>query len=159
MDALAAQRIQIGRQRRHQGLAFTGAHFGNIAVVQHHAADQLHVEWPHAERTVCCFAHYGESLGQQLLQRFAIRHPALEFLGPGAQARIVERLDALLQCIDLLDSPAVLPQQPLVSATEDAGQKIGQLVLLQGIRVTGSFARVSGPTLGKAGILSAREAI
>jgi hypothetical protein len=37
------------RQRGDQGLALAGAHLGDLALVQHHAADQLHVEVAHAE--------------------------------------------------------------------------------------------------------------
>ena len=158
VHTLAAQRVQVGRQRRHQRLAFTGAHFRDVAVVQHHAADELHVERPHAERAARRLAHHGEGLGQQLVQRFAVGHAPLQFLGPGAQARVVERLDALFQRIDLLYGLSVLPQQPLVTAAEDTGQKTGQLVLLQGFGLTGPYARASGPALGKAGILSVRKA-
>jgi hypothetical protein len=34
VHALAGQRIQVHRQRGGQGLAFAGAHLGNLAVVQ-----------------------------------------------------------------------------------------------------------------------------
>ena len=48
VDALADQRVQIHGQRRHQRFAFARFHFGNLAFVQTHAADQLHVEMTHA---------------------------------------------------------------------------------------------------------------
>ncbi len=47
MHASAADRIEIGRQRCDQGLALTGAHLGDVAIVQHHAADQLNIERSH----------------------------------------------------------------------------------------------------------------
>ena len=47
--ALSGQRIQVGRQSRHQSLAFTGAHLGDAPSMQRHATDQLHIEVPHAE--------------------------------------------------------------------------------------------------------------
>ena len=49
MDALARQRIQVNGKRRHKGLAFTGAHFGDLAFMEDHAADKLHVERAHAQ--------------------------------------------------------------------------------------------------------------
>ena len=44
VDALAGERIEVDRKRCHQRLAFAGLHLGDVALVQHHAADQLHVE-------------------------------------------------------------------------------------------------------------------
>ena len=43
MCALAAQCVQVDGQRRHQGLALTGLHFCDFALVQHHAANHLNV--------------------------------------------------------------------------------------------------------------------
>ena len=48
MHAIATQRIQIGRQCRNQRLALTSPHLGDVAVVQNHAANQLHIERAHA---------------------------------------------------------------------------------------------------------------
>ena len=52
MHTLAGQRIQVGRQGRHQGLAFTGAHLGDLALVQGDATEQLLVEMPQADGAV-----------------------------------------------------------------------------------------------------------
>jgi hypothetical protein len=53
VHALAGQRVEVDRQRRHQRLALAGAHLGDLAVVQHHAADELDVEVPHAAARAC----------------------------------------------------------------------------------------------------------
>ena len=71
MHALAGQRVQIRGQRRDQRLAFAGAHLGDLALVQHHAADQLHVEMTQAERAARGLAHGRERLGQQVVERLA----------------------------------------------------------------------------------------
>jgi hypothetical protein len=42
---LPVKRVEIDRQGRDQRLAFTGAHFGDLAFMQNHAADQLDIEW------------------------------------------------------------------------------------------------------------------
>ena len=47
VDAAPGEGIQVNRQGRDQGFPFTGFHLGNLALVQHHAADQLHVEVAH----------------------------------------------------------------------------------------------------------------
>ena len=52
--------VQVGRQRGDQGLALAGAHFGDLALVQHHAADQLHIEMAHAQHPAGRLAHQGE---------------------------------------------------------------------------------------------------
>ena len=60
VDALSTDRVQVGGQCRHQGLTLAGTHFGDIAIVQYHAADELHIEWPQAEGAQRCFSGYRE---------------------------------------------------------------------------------------------------
>ena len=62
MHTTAGQGIEIGRQGGHQGLALARLHLCDLPVVQHHAADQLHVEMAHAQNALACLAHYRESL-------------------------------------------------------------------------------------------------
>jgi hypothetical protein len=62
LHAVAGQRVQVRRQRGHQRLALAGAHLRDLAVVQHHAAHQLHVEMAHAQRALAGFAHHRERL-------------------------------------------------------------------------------------------------
>jgi hypothetical protein len=85
VHALAGQRVQVDRQRRGQRLALAGAHLGDLAVVQHHAADQLHVEVAHAEHALAGLAHHGEGFGQQVVERLARGHALAEFVGLAAQ--------------------------------------------------------------------------
>ena len=47
VDALAGQRVEVGRQRRDQGLALTGLHLGDVAEVQRRATHDLDVEVAH----------------------------------------------------------------------------------------------------------------
>ena len=70
VDAFAFERIQICRQRRDQRFSFTGLHFGDPALVQNDAADELHVEVPHVQDAFAGFAHDGESFRQNVLERF-----------------------------------------------------------------------------------------
>ena len=50
VDALAGDRVEDRGERRDEGLALAGAHLRDLALVEHDAADQLHVEVAHAER-------------------------------------------------------------------------------------------------------------
>ena len=72
MDALAGERIEIDRKGRDQRLAFAGLHLGDVALVQHHAADQLHVEMALAEGALGRLAHGGEGRHQQVVERLAV---------------------------------------------------------------------------------------
>ena len=72
VDALAVERVEVGRQGRDQRLAFAGLHFGDPAAVEHHAADQLHVEVPHVQHAAAGLADDRERLGQQVVERFAV---------------------------------------------------------------------------------------
>ena len=47
MHALAGQRVEEYGERRHEGLAFARRHLGDLALVEHHAAEQLHVVVDH----------------------------------------------------------------------------------------------------------------
>ncbi len=89
MHALALEGVQVGGQGRHQRLALAGLHLGDAALVQHHAADQLHVEMALAQRPLGRLAHHGERLDQQVVQGLAGSQTLLELVGLGAQGLVV----------------------------------------------------------------------
>ena len=64
VDALALERVEIGRQRRDERLAFAGLHLGDPALVKNGAADQLDVEVPHAQHAAAGLANDGEGFRQ-----------------------------------------------------------------------------------------------
>ena len=72
MDALAFERVQVGGERRDQRLAFAGLHLGDAAAVQHHAADELHVEVPHVQHAPAGLADDGERFDQQVVEGGAV---------------------------------------------------------------------------------------
>ena len=84
MHAFARERVEIDRERRDQRLAFAGAHLGDGALVQHHAADQLHVEMALAERAPRRLAHRGEGGREQIVERLAGGELVAELLRAGA---------------------------------------------------------------------------
>ncbi len=81
MHALPRQGIQVDSERRHERLAFTGAHFSDLAVVQHHTANQLDVEVAHFQHTPAGFATHSEYFRQNIVQRRAVSDARLEFRG------------------------------------------------------------------------------
>ena len=73
MHALAGEGVEIHRQRGDQGFTLTGLHFGNAPVMQHHAANQLHVKMAHAEHALGGLTGDGKGFFQQGVELFAIR--------------------------------------------------------------------------------------
>jgi hypothetical protein len=72
VHALAGERVERDGERAGEGLALAGAHLGDLAVVEHHAADQLHVEVAHAHRAPADLPREREALGQEVVQRLAV---------------------------------------------------------------------------------------
>ena len=91
MDALAGERVEIDGERRDQRLAFAGAHLGDRAFVQHHAADQLHVEMALLQRALGRLAHGGEGGNGEIVERLAGGELGAERLGLAAQLLVAQR--------------------------------------------------------------------
>ena len=121
VHALAGERVQVGGQRGDQRLALAGLHLGDPARVQHHAADQLHVEVPHVEHAAAGLAHDGEGLGQQVVERGAAGEPLRgtrrswprSWLSVSARDRRLERVDRLDDRTDPLQLALVLRAEDL----------------------------------------------
>jgi hypothetical protein len=123
VHALAFERVEVGRQRGDERLAFAGAHFRDLAQVQHHAADQLHVVMAHAEHAARGFAADGEGFGQKLVERFALRRRVLELRRLRLEFGVGQRLHLRFERVDLLDDAPELAEQAFVTAAEDAGKQ------------------------------------
>jgi len=78
VDAFAGQGIEVDRQSRNQRFAFTGFHFGDPALVEDNAADDLDRVMFHFQDAPRCLADRGEGFRQDVVQRFASGQPGLE---------------------------------------------------------------------------------
>ncbi len=125
VGAGSGQRVQVGGQRRDQRLALAGPHLGDLAGVQHHAADELHVEVPQAERAPRRLANHRKCLGQQVVQHLARGQLLAELAGLVGKVGVGERLQRGLEGVYLPDDTVVLADEPLVAATKDSGKPIG----------------------------------
>jgi hypothetical protein len=119
VDALAGERVEVGGQRRDERLAFAGLHFRDLAAVEHHAADQLHVEVPHVERAPPGLADDGERFGQQIVERLPLLEPQAELGRLAAQLLVGECRDGRLEGVDLGDSRRQALELALVGRAED----------------------------------------
>ena len=125
VDTVAGQRVQIGREGRDERLAFAGPHFGDLALVQRDAADQLHVEMPHLERAHRRLAHERERLGQQRVEVLVGRVALLELERLRAQRLVAQRLESRLERARGGHERAIALQEPLIAAAEDARHEVG----------------------------------
>ena len=108
MHAPAGQGVEVGGQ----GLAFAGAHLGNVAAMQHRAADELHVELSLAGVPAHGLADRGEGLRQKAIQPFSGVQP-LPILGRLAQQLPVRAGAQLgLQRVDALDQRRIAARRP-----------------------------------------------
>ena len=124
VDALAGQRVEIDRKRCHQRLAFAGLHLGDVALVQHHAADQLDVEMPLAEGALGRLAHGGEGRNQDVVERLAVGDLLAEFGGAGLQRLIRQRGEFGLQRVDGVDAGLISLHPPVIGGAEKlAGER------------------------------------
>ncbi len=101
VHAVAAERVEIGGQRRDQGLALAGLHLRDVAVVQRGTTLQLHVEVPLAEHPLGGLPDGRECLRQQVVERLAFGQPLLELVGLGAQLLVCHRDEVVLDRVDL----------------------------------------------------------
>ena len=109
MDTLSVQGIQVAGQNGHQGLAFAGLHFGDTALVQNDAADELNRIRLHAQHPPGSFPDSRKSFGEQIVQCFSLGQTIFKlgglslqfFFGKGGifpfhgQNLIYQRLDLL----------------------------------------------------------------
>jgi len=123
VHALAFQRVEVHRQGRHQGLAFTGTHFCDLAQVKHHAADQLHIVMAHAQHAAAGFAAHRERFRQHLVQGFTTGNALLELRRLGLKLLVGKLLDLRLQRIDLGDDAVELAQLSFVTTAKYAGKQ------------------------------------
>ena len=91
VGALAGEGVEIDGERGDERLAFTGLHLGDLALVEHRAAEDLHVEVAQADAATGGFAHGGERLGQDVVQRLAVREPLTELVGVRGELFVGQR--------------------------------------------------------------------
>jgi hypothetical protein len=61
--------------------------------MEHDAADELHVEVPHAEHAHRCLPHGGERLGKDVVERLAARELLAELGGLRGKLFVRQRLE------------------------------------------------------------------
>jgi len=71
MNPLACEGIEVGGQGGSQGLAFSGLHLGNPALMQNDPAYQLYIIMPLTQDTFCRLPHDGKGFRQKVIKGLA----------------------------------------------------------------------------------------
>ena len=124
MHALAGQRIEVDCKGCDQRLALAGLHLGDVALMQHHATDQLHIEMPLTQRSLRRLADGCKRRNQNVVERLAVSKLLTELRGAGFQPFVGKRRQFRLQGIDGIDAGLISLDPPVVGGTEKlAGER------------------------------------
>ena len=119
VHALAGERVEVDGKRGDERLALARPHLGDAAVVQHHAADQLHVEVALAQGAFRRLAHGREGFHQNVVERLAGSELVAESLGACAERLVGKTFEILLERIDALDRRNIGLQSPIIGRAEE----------------------------------------
>ena len=129
VDAVPAEGVEAGGERRHEGLPLPGPHLRDAPLVEHQAADELHVEVAHLERAPSRLAHDRECLRDQGVDRLPGRPPAAQGLRDCRELRVLPALKAGLELVDGGHGPAIAAQHALVARPDHSAQDVRHHVL------------------------------
>ena len=107
VHALAGDGVEIAGQRGNEGLAFTGLHLGDVALVQRHGANELNVKVAHAHGALGGLTHGGEGFGEHVVERLAVGVALAELIGLAAELLLGHLLKLGLKTVDLVDDLVV----------------------------------------------------
>ncbi len=125
MHAVARQRVEVAGERGDERLAFTGLHLGDLAVVEDHAADELHVEVAHAERAHAGLASDRERLDLDVVERLAVLDALAELDGLVREVAVAERLDRVFDLVDANDAALVDTNLLALTQSEELLEEVG----------------------------------
>ena len=126
VHALPVDCIEVDGKRGDEGLALSGAHLGDVAFVQRHAAEELHVEVAHVEGAPGRFADHREGFRKELLERLALLPSLAQRLRLSRQCVVREAPEGVLEGVDPGHDLAHAAQLPVVAAPDDLPDELVQ---------------------------------
>ena len=123
VDAFAGQGVEVGRQDRDKGLAFTGLHLGDAPLVKDDAADDLDREGLHAQHAPGRLPRRGKRVRQDVVQGLALRETGFEFFGFMTKLLIREPAVFFFPCLDRFRDGHDAFQFSVGIASEQLGKK------------------------------------
>jgi len=139
MGPLAGQGVEIEGHGGDQGLAFTGGHLGDLALMEDNGAEDLHVVGDHipgdlltpdqpflADKAAAGLLDHGVGLGEQVIKSLAGIEPVFELVRFGLQFIVAELFIRGRKGVDLVDERIEAPDLLLVTGPADQfGKNIG----------------------------------
>ena len=119
VHALAGERVEVDGERRDERLALASLHLRDLAVVQDHAADELHVEVALPQRSFGRLADGRERRHEEIVERCPMLELEAKLLRARLQLRVAELGDLGLERIYRLHAGPVAPDAALVRGAED----------------------------------------
>ena len=92
-------------------------------LMEHDAADELHAVGIKPEHAARGLAHGGEGFGQNVVERFAVGEPRLEFRRLGAQLLVRQSVVLVRHRLDLIDDRINALELPLGVGAEELGDQ------------------------------------
>jgi hypothetical protein len=123
VDTPTGQAVEHDRERPGERFALAGLHLGDRAVVEHHAADQLHVEVAHSHRAPAGLADEREAFRKHLVQRLARARALAQLVGGLAQLSVFVEANLLFEAVDAGDTLLVRPELLRLAHPKRAVQK------------------------------------
>ena len=107
VHALAGDSVEVAGQGGDERLALAGLHLGNMALVQCHGANELHVKVAHTHGALGSLTHGGKGLGEHVVERLAVGVTLAELIGLAAELLLGHLLKLGLKTVDLVDDLVV----------------------------------------------------
>ena len=119
VHTLAREGIEVGGQRRDEGLALTGAHLGDVAEMEGGTTHELDVVVALPQGPPSGLADGGESLGEEVVKCLALLQARAVFPRESPQLLIAHRDEVVLDCVDLPGNAVESPKGLALSCAED----------------------------------------
>ena len=123
VHVVSGKRIEIPCKGRNERFTFTGLHFGDLAIMKRHTADELHIEMTEPERAFARFSHRSKCLRQHIVKRFTLIKTLAQFNGHMRELLIALRLHQWLKRIDAFDHLLIVLQRLILAHAQKLGKE------------------------------------
>ena len=123
VHAVSGEGVEVSGESGDERFALAGLHLGDAPLMEHDAADELHAVGIKPEHAARGLAHGGEGFGQNVVERFAVGEPRLEFRRLGAQLLVRQGAVLVRHRLDLIDDRINALELPLGVGAEELGDQ------------------------------------
>ena len=124
MRAAPQQGVEVQRQGGDERLPLAGAHLGNFALVQCHAAQKLHIVGAQANVALGGFTNSGKRIRQDFIEHILFNLAALFFIVNTLYGIGNARLEAVGHCAQLIVAQLLVLWLKLVDLLDDGSEAV-----------------------------------